>query len=225
MWLLAAALGGCGDSPTQPTQPAAGVVLHDTMNSPESRGATRLYESETFVDTFGRQMDGGWAIDDFTPSRSGSIRTVRWQGGYCDPRFQVPLAIPTPVARSFRITFTHDVGGSPGSTHTPNVRPLFETTVPLGDVHETKMFEVLQDRELGCGSKVPAPHAYYGYTLTLPTTLTVAAGEKYWFRVMADIGVPTVMWGRRGGSGGDGRSYSSYANASYLTDMAFSLTQ
>jgi len=222
-WLLAAVFSACGDPPTQPTAPNVGLVIHDTLNPSESRTSTRLYESVSYIDTFGRQVDGGWAIDDFTPRQTAQVRTVRWQGGYCDPRFQVPLAIPTPIARSFRITFSEDRSGP--STHSLNARSLLEITVAPADVAERKMFEVLQEREFGCGSKVPAPMAHYDYTLTLTAPLAVTAGTKYWFRVMADIGVPTVVWGWRGGTGGDGRSLNSYANASYLTDMAFSLAQ
>ena len=200
-WLLAAAIGACSHSPTRPSAAIEpGTVVYDTLNPPESRTSTRLYESVSYIDTFGRPVDGGWAIDDFTPRQTAQVRTVRWQGGYCDPRFQVPLAIPTPIARSFRITFSEDRGGP--STHSLNAKSLLEITVAPADIAERKMFEVLQEREFGCGSKVPAPMAHYDYTLTLTAPLAVTAGTKYWFRVMADIGVPTVVWGWRGGTGG-----------------------
>ena len=99
-----AVISACGgsktESPTQPTPapapvPAAPVVVHDSLQPRDNRQPTRLYES--------MKSSGFWyyMTDDFVSPVSTEIRVVRWQGGYCDPRYQVPLAIPRRVSQSF----------------------------------------------------------------------------------------------------------------------------
>jgi hypothetical protein len=87
------------------------------------------------------------------------------------------------------------------------------------------MLTVLENRESGCYSRLPASFAYYTYTATLPTPVSVVAGQRYWLMVRADIGDSELMWGWRGGSGGDGKSLLTIAGHFWPTDMAFSLSR
>ena len=48
------------------------------------------------------EVGDGWqgdvlVVDDFTSASEAVIQLVRWQGAYCDPRFQVPLQAPPAV--------------------------------------------------------------------------------------------------------------------------------
>jgi hypothetical protein len=105
-----------GSSPTQPSpspSPSPSVtVVYSTLNAADSRNSLGLYDSLTYINDLGVPVDGVWVVDDFTPSVSAQVRVVNWQGGYCDPRLNVPLAVPASVAQSFRITVAEDAGGT-----------------------------------------------------------------------------------------------------------------
>lgn len=226
---------GCGgSSPTEPSppewtpsQPPIGTppqVIYTTLNPPDSRGPFRLFESRAYINYLNAEVLGGTMVDDFTPTVSTQVRTIRWQGGYCDPRYQVPRVIPGRVAQSFRITFISDRNGFPDMNQAFN-SPLREAVFTPAEAHEEFMFDVANNPEWGCGSKDSAPFAYYSYSATLSAPLRVEAGQKYWLRIIGDIGRSDLVWGWRGGTGGDSRSYPAlYIDSWFLSDMAFSLS-
>jgi hypothetical protein len=218
-----------GSSPTEPTPspspsppPSPGpILIHSTLIPSEDRSATRLFLAYLKPGgVFVNEYYGVW--DDFTPAVSAQVRTVRWQGGYCDARYLVPPVVPPAVARSFRIRFSDDFEGWP-LIFRPNTAPPIDVNIPISQMREEKMFDV-DSPDLPCG-RDGTPQSYYSYSTTLPTPLPVVGGRRYWIRVDADVGNSEVAWGWRIGTGGDGRSISHVSNAVWLADMAFSLSQ
>jgi len=219
-----------GGTPTQPSpqpmpaRPPAPVVVHDTLQPAENRDVTRLYSSFAYVDEFGRVGPFSFVVDDFVSTISGQLRSVAWQGGYCDPRFQVAEVVPPPVARSFEVILTEDSRGGPAFFNTPLVTPLLTATFTPAEAQEQRVFDVLRVTDIGCGAKVPAPFSYYRYSITVPRPVEIIAGRRYWLRVLADIGSSGLVWGWRGGTADNAFTWSSFSNTFYPADMAFSVT-
>ena len=198
--------------------------MHDTLQPADNRDATRLYATFAYIDEFGRLGPQQFVVDEFVSTVSGQLRSLAWQGGYCDPRFQVAEAVPPAVGRSFEIILTEDNRGGPAYFNTPAVTPLLTATFTLAEAQEQRMFDVLQVRDIGCGAKVPAPFSYYRYSVTLPRPIQVTAGRRYWVRVLADIGSSGLVWGWRGGTADNAFTWSSFSNSWWPADMAFSVT-
>lgn len=224
--LLAGTSVACGGSsptePSAPSSPPSPVLIHNSLNSTDDRTPVRLYDSVAYI-SGGYLVYPGGVIDDFTPKVSAQVRQVRWQGGYCDPRFRVPLAVPPPVARSFWLIFSDDLEGAP-AIWKPNVAPLSDVDLPIGQVIEERMFDVLES-PIACSPKVPASFSYYSYSATLPTPVSVQAGRRYWLMIRANIGSSDLTWGWRAGVGGDGRAFITGVLGQWPVDMAFSLSQ
>jgi hypothetical protein len=222
--LVVCACGSSGTSaPTQPSPapappaPVLPVVVHDTLQPNESRTSTRLYPSSS--------TNAGllFITDDFVSTATVQARTLRWQGGYCDPRFQVPLAAPRPVARSFRIVIAEDNGNGTGPLTVPP-GPLLEFTLTAAEAREELLFDVAENREDPCGPKIPASFSYYHYTATLPRTVALTAGRRYWVSVMADVADSGITWGWRRGTPDNNYAVQSVVSAFWQADMAFSIS-
>jgi hypothetical protein len=234
-WALAVAniavISACGgsktESPTQPTPapapvpvPAAPVVVHDSLQPLDNRQPTRLYESA--------KSSGFWyyLTDDFVSPVNTEIRVVRWQGGYCDPRYQVPLAVPRSVSRSFSIWISADngTGRRPAAPANPPGGQLIDAVFAPADAHEELLFEVLDNGGIGCGSKETSPASYFQYTATLPRPVPVTQGGRYWIAILGDTGDSGITWGWRVGRPDNGYTLPSFtADGYYPFDMAFSV--
>jgi hypothetical protein len=94
----------------------------------------------------------------------------------------------------------------------------------VSEVAEQLMFEVAEERELGCGPKIPASYSYYSYSATLPRPVALTAGRKYWLSVQADIGNTEIWWGWRRGTRDNNIALNPVFSAYWEADMAFSLT-
>jgi hypothetical protein len=200
------------------------IVVHDTLQPADNRAATRLFFSYAYIDELGRLGSWSYVVDDFVSTVSGQLHSLTWQGGYCDPRFVVAEAIPPPVARSFEILLTHDNLGGPAFFNSPGVTPLFSTTLSPADVQEQRVFDQLRVSDVGCGPKIPAPFSYYRYSFTLPRPVAITAGGRYWLRVLADVGSSGIAWGWRTGTPDNAFTWSSFSNAYWPADMAFSVS-
>ncbi len=213
--LVTAACGGSkGSSPTQPspasvvpTAPAAPVVVYTSLGSMDSRDNPIHFPSSSTYARVG---------DDFTPTVTAEVRSIVWDGAYCDPRFQVPLAIPPAAAGSFRVTLSADSGFD-----TVGFPPLYDVVFEASQVRQEHQFDILES-SWGCGAKVPAPVAFYRFSATLPTAFSVIAGRKYWLEVSADTDASGLGWGWRPST--PGRSWIRFYNATYAWNMSFSLT-
>jgi hypothetical protein len=156
--------------------------VHDTLQPIENREPTRLYGSA--------KSPGFWyyVIDDFVSPATTETRVIRWQGGYCDPRYQVPLAVPRPVSRSFSIWLSADNGSGRRPLPAANAPggQLLEATFSPAEAHEELLFEVVDNGGIGCGSKETAPASYFQYSATLPRPLPVTQGSRYWIAILGD---------------------------------------
>jgi hypothetical protein len=178
-----------------------------------------LYQSFYYIDELGRLALSNYVMDDFVSTTSGQLRAIGWQGGYCDQRFLVPLAVPMPIARSFQITVAEDSG-----IKSPSATTLLDVALAPADVHQERLFDVLANSNAGCGPKIPASFAYYRYSATLPRPIALSAGRRYWLRLVADVGTTDVIWGWRRGMPDNAYTWLSIPNAYYPVDMAFSAT-
>ena len=228
---VALAAGACSHdaAPTQPTPapsptpaPAPVVVVHDTLNPEGSRANTLIFGSTDYIDSLGRQSRGSHVYDDFTSTQNAEVRSVSWDAAYCDGRYQVPLAIPDPVAKSFRVTLAGDSGfNAPDIETVPGSRPLYDLLLDAAQVRQEHQFDILENNDWSCGGNTQRPYAFYRYTVTLPTAFSVVAGRKYWLSVVADMGSTQIGWGWRPIA--TGRSWVSVYSATYGWDMAFRL--
>src|SRR5262245_39488315 len=99
--VLAAACGGRDTgSPTTPTPsgPQAPVLLYDSMTP-----LPVITETSLKMMSFSRSPNiYRLALDDFISPATGSVRSLRWLGVYCEALFQNPR-LPTAGADSFYI--------------------------------------------------------------------------------------------------------------------------
>ena len=206
---------GCG-SDSSPTSPSgqAGLV-HDTMQPADVASPTRLYPSYACVDSFGRLSECQYVWDDFVAATSAEVRTVKWQGGYCDPQYQPPPA----VTRSYRITFSDDGPNGPLVRTVVGAAPLSDVTLTPAEIRE----EPINAGQMGCSD--PGPHAYYQYTATLPAPVKVTEGRRYWIKIVVDVGASNVGWGWRAGTRDNAYALNQNAGGSWSSDMAFSLSR
>ena len=216
--IVMAAVLGCGGHATMPS-PVPPQFTHFTLNAVDDRSARQLHESY-LPNTPPGILTGGavnhLAADDFTPLVTTAIRTISWQGGYCDagPSGAV-VPPPTADARAFVVSFYADRNGIPqpfGGTELYQVRPT------PADAHEQFMFDT------GAATN---PCSYYQYTAVLPTPFPVTAGTRYWLSVQTDIRVGGPRWGWSGGTSDNNYSVFSGLGIQMLTstdDLAFSLS-
>jgi hypothetical protein len=219
--LVAVAVGACesDSAPTSPTSPSTTAgqgLVYDSMQPSDTAEVTRLYQSYACVDSFGRLSECAYVWDDFVASATAEVRTVSWQGGYCDPRYQPPPA----VTRSYQITFSEDTNGSPALKNVIGAVPLSDSTLSPAQVRE----EPIAAGQMGC-SPDAGSHSYYQYTATLTTPLRAVAGRRYWIKIVVDVGTSNVGWGWRAGKRDNGYSLNQIAGGSWRSDMAFSLSR
>jgi hypothetical protein len=211
---ISATAGGQTRGKTIRLGASAPIVFHDTLNAPGSRSNAVLYPSSWYG-----TLTLIWNVaDDFVSSKPGSIRTIRWQGGYCDDSVSA-APVPEPVARQFFVTLLRDDGNSvPGAT-------AWEGVFTPSEVREERVFE--DGPRSACHLSrpaVPSYSAYYQYTLTLNTPVPVLAGQKYWLRIAAEVGRANLKWGWRQGLADNNWSHPSFTNTAWLADMAFQLS-
>lgn len=159
------------------------------------------------------------AYDDFTPSISGTVERVVWQGIWLDLNKPVPEPIQTPDATSWEVSFYADSGGGPGaSLQTYTFAPANVTSVSLGTgvwnvSGNSYNFELLE------------------YAAELPSGFQLSGGNAYWLLVMArsDSYYPAFAW--MGGEAGNSNTLQvqlgageSVVNSSFVgRDRAFRL--
>ena len=188
--MLAANCGGRdAGSPTAPSSPAPSsppgpAVLHDSMTPPPAITATALKSM-----SFSRRPNVySMSLDDFTSPTTGSVRSLRWLGVYCEALYQ-NLRLPNGGADSFYITFYSDLG----SLVDVNSPPLSAGTYTVAQVNE----RFVQSTDYWCGNQSqPVPSAFYEYSLTLTQPVPVTAGTRYWVGIQALIGdSPSAVFG------------------------------
>jgi hypothetical protein len=212
--------GGVTEPTPAITEPPAEkeVVLHNTLNPP-ANGALDVYYSFDYDEYIPMISTlAPWTWDDFTSSVSDTIRTVSWQGGYCQRRDLFPIGPTAAKSVSFQVSFFSDVNGRPQYFGTP----LRSSTFTPPDAHEQFAFNS-SGNELDC--------AYYDYTVVLPTPFPVSAGRRYWLLIRAtrraSASTPDPLWGWRIGQADDSISARGDLHegiSTVPTDLAFSLS-
>ena len=172
-------------SPTPPVSPA----LHDAL---VPSGSSIL----TGTGAVGNQSAYSAPFDDFIVTTSTSIRTVEWQGFYCNTAFTCN-EIPEPVATSFIIRLapneadwqrpSFDAMRAPETSGASQV-----TTVPISAVRQRLEFTRM---DAACGVRNGGdPAAYYRFSADLPNPYAVTAGEQYWIAIHAVMPAVRVSW-------------------------------
>lgn len=219
--LTAVLATGCG-SDTPDTKPSpTPVALHDTLVPADSSIRNGTIAGARDSDYFA-------PFDDFTPSANATIRTVEWQGYYCNTAF-TGNAIPEPVATSFIIRLAPNEAGAE--------RPSFDafraiTTMGTAQVTTIAASAVRQQLEFtrmdaACAVRNEGdPAAWYRFSANLPSPYPVTAGGRYWLAIYAVIpSGPAVAWHWRFGM--QHNSYSVYWSRGNLAlsfgDRAFAL--
>lgn len=220
---------GCGSSTSASASnpvtasPTSGSLVHDTLNAAGSNSNIDWHYS---VAVNGRVQDQSY--DDFVSPANATIRTVTWQGAYCESRFSIST-VPLPAATSFFVAFYADRNGFPAwyadAVVPASQVPLLGATYAVGQLREQ-----LDQTSLNgpCGSRVPAPSALYTYTLTLATPFQVVQGRRYWLSIRANTPDAGILWGWRLGKPDNGASGFVLAESTasiYTTDLAFSLSE
>jgi len=122
------------------------------------------------------------------------------------------------VAQSFRIVVAEDNGVGTGPLTVPP-GPLLEFTLMAADAREELLFEMIENREAGCGPKIPASFSYCRYTATLPRTVALTAGRRYWVSVMANLADSVFLWGWRQGIADNNYAALSIVSSFWNFDM------
>jgi hypothetical protein len=226
--LLAADCGGRDTgSPTGPSGSQGPVVLHDSTTPPPP-----ITETSTKSMSFGQRPTlSRLSLDDFISPATGSVRSLRWLGVYCEALHQ-NVRLPNAGADSFYITFYNDLGGFMDT----NLPAISSATYPLAQVNE----RFVQSANLWCDSQSqPVPAAFYEYSLTLTQPVALTAGTRYWLGIQALIAdSPSLIftdtpcnrcitWSWRGSavtSNGYGLN-TAIANARIPFDFAFQVSQ
>ena len=155
--------------------------------------------------------DSDWyAWDDFTLAETQTITEVRWRGGY---KFNGQYN----KAVDFRISFFDSIAG--GS------QPLI---VALPE-HEDQEIVIATFHTNNLAGETPAGSmggvALYDYHYKLPTPVTLQAGVKYWFRVVAAQPGSYPDWGMASSDFGSHFAYNQGAHMfqNWPNDLTFSL--
>jgi hypothetical protein len=203
-------------SPAAPSAP--GVQMHNTMNASGDKRILELRYSYAAPSNAFSEI-----YDDFTSATTTNVQAIAWQGVYCDQRFLVPLAVPQPAARSFRVAVFPDLNDSPPVLTTT---PIAQFTLSPADAHEELEFSFVSNDAVTCGSKYPASFAYYKYSAMLPAPVQVSAGVKYWLRIQAELSNTEILWGWRVGLLDNAKTVMAIGGGTrftYATDCAFAL--
>src|SRR5678815_2394559 len=111
LYALATGCGGGGSTPVFPTPttptaptPPPSAALHDTL---VPTGSSIL----NGTGAVGSQSAYSAPFDDFIPATNATIRSVEWQGYYCNTAF-TGNAIPDPVATGFIIRLAPNEEGA-----------------------------------------------------------------------------------------------------------------
>ena len=228
--ILWAGCGGSSPTTTPTSTPAAvsspaDLVFHDTMNPRDSRSPSRLWVSSWFYNQYGSVTPSVIMADDFTPTSSGELRSIRWQGGYCDARYNGPHVAPEPEAQEFTISIIADRNNKPEAwDFPPYYNPLYFGRFPPSAVEHIRLFEMVPNSVDPCANKGDAAISYYEHGVTLSTPFAVVAGRHYWLSISVNIGTSQTLWGWRVGSSDNGRSVSVFDTASQQ-DLAFRLSR
>jgi hypothetical protein len=231
-WLLlltAVWVAGCGSNgstPVSPT-PTQSSPLHDTLVPADSSIMTGTF-------AVGTESAYSAPFDDFIPKTNGAIRSVEWQGYYCNTAF-TGNAIPDPVATSFIIRLAPSEAGMQ--------RPPFDalratattgasqvTTVAAAAVRQQLEFTRM---DAACGARNGGdPAAYYRFSADLSSPYAVTAGSQYWIAIYAVMPAVQESWHWRFGM--QDNSYSIFwLNGSlssgtltmFFADRAFAVRQ
>ena len=128
--------------------------------------------------------------DDFTLQQNAVIRTVAWQGVYCQGRINVTTP-PGPNATEFRIRVASDFQAMPAVYVSGTEPPVHDRRYPIAEVGER--FEANTDPSRPC------PGAFYSYLVRLNPPLSVTAGTRYWLNIVATVDTSQARWGWRVG--------------------------
>jgi hypothetical protein len=203
--------------------PAIATRVHDTV-----------HDSGTV--TFGTHGTGTAQnfqapFDDFTPTASVALRSLEWQGYYCNRAF-VGSDIPGAAATQFIIRI---------APHNPATDMPAYSAFPASASSETQVITVpasavLQQLETTrldspCGSRNGGdPAALYKFTTHFASPIPVTGGRRYWISITATVpDAPPVSWHWRFGRRDNGTSRFCLCgqNATTLTtfhdDRAFAL--
>ena len=202
-------------SPVPPAQ------LHDTLVPADVNIRTGTFASGTL-------SQYSAPFDDFTSTATTTIRSVEWQGFYCNTGF-TGNAIPDPVATAFIFRLAPNDGTAD--------RPSFDAFGPAASTPAIQLTTIAASAvrqqleftrpDAACGARVQGdPAAYYRFSADLPSPYSVTAGGRYWLSIYAVMPAGQVSWSWRFGR--QDNSFSIFWLNGTLTtffgDRAFSLT-
>jgi hypothetical protein len=206
-------------------------------------GPTGLHLHDTLVGSgsapfFGTHATGAESsyqapFDDFTATGNAMIRTIEWQGYYCNRAF-TGSAIPDPVATQFVIRIAPN---DPGANRPPFAAFRAPTTTGETYVAIVRASSVRQQLETTrldspCGSRNGGdPASYYTFSTTLTTPFPLTAGRKYWVSIVATLPSVPVSWHWRFGRADNSASIYCLCNdviggttlTTFASDRAFAL--
>ena len=171
-------------------------------------------------------------FDDFTPTANATIRSIEWQGYYCNRAF-VGLDIPGAVATQFVIRIAPNEPGAnrPFAAYRApaTTGETYVAIVPASAVRQ--QFESTR-LDSPCGSRNGGdPAAYYNFATNLTTPVPVTAGRKYWISIVATLPSVPVSWHWRFGRTENSASIYCLCNdvlggvtlTTFASDRAFAL--
>jgi hypothetical protein len=224
---LGVASGACSGDDRPPTAPTSTgpTVLHDSLTPVTAQGAVQFQDAAS-------RPPGPYYIttDDFMSPATGTVRTLRWLGVYCEQLLN-GARLPDAAADGFYVGIYNDPGGYPSIPLSPATGTYimdFYTPAQVGE-------RFVGTADVTCGSR-QVPAAFYEYTLTLQRPFSVTAGNRYWVVIHAsipDVGNTNfscnrcVMWGWRTSAIRD-NSYSlnsRFTNAFAPFDLAFQVSR
>jgi hypothetical protein len=210
LYALATGCGGGGSTPVFPTPttptaptPPPSAALHDTL---VPTGSSIL----NGTGAVGSQSAYSAPFDDFIPATNATIRSVEWQGYYCNTAF-TGNAIPDPVATGFIIRLAPNEEGAQrpsfdGMRMSETTGTYQVTAVGASAVRQQLEFTRM---DAACGVRNGGdPAAFYRMSADLSSPYDVTAGGRYWISIHAVMPEVRVSWHWRFGV--QDNSYSIY---------------
>jgi hypothetical protein len=214
------ACGGSGGSsgggpPSSPTPVAPGIItLFDTLNPPNSREnlSLRLASHPNYPGS----ENFSFYVEDFRTAVNAEVRTIKWQGAYCDARFN-EVGPPRAVATLFRITIYSDRDNYPAMDFlSVPIGPSHNATYDISQVNEQLDFELGYQPTLGCSNRGASTFTFYSYAAALTTPFAVTANTRYWLRIQPTLSTRDMWWAWR-----TGRPDNSFGLAPWLGPGTF----